>query len=140
MRIQIIEIGYNKFDGNLCGVDFKDGISVDELSQMQVNQISAAMRVKSLDNSPVGSGERYIADINKPMTQSVTLGRNKEVDEDKVEVDEEVGKLEYDIDRLSTIADEQGIAGLRVVGDKYDVKSNNISDLINKIINAQKSK
>ena len=134
MKIKIVEKGYSKFNGNLSGVEFVNGVSVEGLNQQQVNQISAVLRVESVDGSSVGISESYVSNVNKPMPIV-----NSSVEEVEVEEKEEapVKKLEYDLDSLSVIADEKGIAGLRDIGDLYGVKSNSVSDLINKIIKAQ---
>ena len=40
MKIRLLEVGFNKLTGYVGDVEFKEGVSVEELSEREINAIS----------------------------------------------------------------------------------------------------
>lgn len=179
MKIKLVEPGFENMTGVLGEIEFKDGVSIGDVSPMHMNRIGSAMRVERLDGGIVTEAERYTASKMKsaPMLEAMEHGviapevKSEDADidvEDEDDVEEEDGvdveedadiDVEDDVEEedgvedegegavattvsradLEAIADEKGIAGLREVANKMNVKSKSIPDLIEKIMAAQRN-
>ena len=166
MKIKLTEPGFTKMTGEIGDIEFKDGVSVDDVSRTQMNRIGSAMRVERLDGGIVTEAERYTKSKQEsaPMLEKLATGtvvdekspdedevkspdedevkssdedEVKSPDEDEVKSSDEDPVASLTKDELSKIADEKGIAGLREVAEGFGVKSKSIPDLIEKILAAQ---
>ena len=50
MKVRIDEVGYEHFTGQLGLVVFEDGVSVDSISQGEINRMSVVVRLVEADN------------------------------------------------------------------------------------------
>tara|TARA_R110000851_G_scaffold59347_11_gene137428 strand:- start:15496 stop:16041 length:546 start_codon:yes stop_codon:yes gene_type:complete len=75
----------------------------------------------------------------KPESEKVAEDLENEISEhvDDEEKAEEKPEITYDRKALEEIADEDGIVGLRIIGESKNVRSNSIESLITKILKSQ---
>lgn len=132
--VRIDRTGWEKFTGNLGFVEFKDGISVRPLTDREIQQIGASIRLARVDtDEQVGLGVRI--QQNRKMSAEVKKQLPK-----ASEKKEEVKPLKYDRDKLDEIASEGGIKAIREVAKEFDVKGVEISKMIEDILEAQAPK
>lgn len=133
-KVRIDRPGYDKFNGTLGFVEFKDGISVRPLTDREIQQIGASIRLARVDtDEQVGLGVRI--QQNRKMSAEVKKQLPK-----ASEKKEEVKPLKYDRDKLDEIASEGGIKAIREVAKEFDVKGVEISKMIEDILEAQAPK
>lgn len=150
MRIKIDEVGYEAFDGFLGTVEFKGGISVNSLSEGDINRISSVIRVVDLENpedevgalAQLSKNGAYIFPVEIPVTNAgdekakeVTQNESKPVEEKTLEVKESLPL--FTREQLEELADKEGISGLRAIADTFNLKGTSIVNLIDGILNAQ---
>lgn len=166
--IKLLQHGFDTLTGEIGGIEFKDGVSVENISRRDADRIGASMMVEDVD-----SGEQYNAasTIEKklradrhsdmvsrenenavepaepapesaPGPEVVEEPEPEEVDEVGAELErvEEAEAKVYTEAELAQIADEDGIAGLREIAAPLGVSDKSIRGLIPKILQAQKSK
>lgn len=146
-HLKLLESGFTKATGNIGGMEFVDGVSVDPLTPSQASRISASMRAEFVDggnSSAAGllvSEKDTSAEVVQKMEQATEAAKPKT----KTSVDlylervEKVSKVEtvYSRADLEFIADEDGIAELRKVAAKFDVKGKSIAQIIDGVLRAQ---
>ena len=147
MKIQLIDAGYHKFTGDFGGVQFVDGVSVDDVSQTQARFFAAVMGVRSVeDGSDPGSNAQFVAslELSAVTTNLPTLaeleanGIDHGVDVQAPQVSAPpvpVGK--YTQEQLEEIADKGGMSKLREIGNQFGVKGTSIAKLIESILAKQ---
>lgn len=144
MKLKIVEPGWEGFNGTLGVVQFADGVSVGDVSRVEVNIISGNIRVVDFeDDSSVGALELDADVQNKPCfsqnlqtLEEILAGAPAPVAAAPVAVVEKTEK-QYTQAELEKIADKSGIAGLREIGDEFGVKGTSISGLIEAILGKQ---
>lgn len=136
-KLKLLESTFVGYTGVLCGVQFKDGVSVKELPFVDQQRICASMRAETIEGKNVSPSaaytERYdvtLEDVkaNEPKAEEI-VPMARGVKEPAVPV--------YSREELEALADDRGIAGLREVGNKLDVKAKDIVGMINGILKAQ---
>lgn len=145
--IRINESGWHKFSGNMGGIEFIDGVSVEDVSRNEMQRISAAVRIQeviSQDESGDVDGKQLgvTADLSRGMGTSAIVKQKETIVEDAVEEELEVAEVvavdedgeEYTREVLELIADKEGIIGLRKIAEKFGVKGNSIVRIIDGIL------
>ena len=134
MKIRLIRPGYQKFSGMFGAVKFEDGVSVEHVSQREADQIAAVTSVEAVEGDPSKLiGNRYR--ISKSVQAEVKTPSSAESPPQLPEEAEPVEK--YSREQLEAIADKDGIAGLRQVGERLNVRDKSIVGLIDGILRAQ---
>ena len=142
MKIKITEPGWASFSENFGGVDFVDGVSVDDVSPAEARYLSSLIRVETLegknpspaqvliDNRHAGIGRPPVTET--PFTPPAEPQKEPEdvADKDKV----------WTQAQLEAVADEKGIKGIRAIAEPLGLKDNSITDLIAKILSSQAQK
>lgn len=123
-KVKITQPGFEGYNGIMCGARFKDGISIEPLRENQFAQIRAAMRAEQVGEIVEQKAEAPKAD-------------KAEVKADKAEVKVDKAEPKYSKEVLEAIADEKGIAGMRVVAKEFGVKDKSLEGLMSKILEAQ---
>ena len=140
-RVRIEEVGYENYTGDFGGVQFEDGVSVEDLSKSEVNRLSSAVRLVDVDSEEqLGVCVEMIKliDTDMPIVADSERGEeNPVVLSDQKQSEADANKNAYTREALESVADNEGIAGLRKIGDEFGVKSTSIHDLIDKILAAQ---
>lgn len=142
MKIRIDEVGYENYTGQLGMVDFVDGVSVNEVSQSELNRMAVVIRVVNVESEEqVGS----LVDMQKnndytfPVEEVlVNIPEPEQAPADsQAPADDTAGKAIYSREQLEALADKEGIAGLREVAETFGVKGTSIVGLIQEILDAQ---
>ena len=142
MKIRIDEVGYENYTGQLGMVDFVDGVSVNEVSQSELNRMAVVIRVVNVESEEqVGS----LVDMQKnndytfPVEEMlVNIPEPEQAPADsQTPTDDTAGKTIYSREQLEALADKEGIAGLREVAETFGVKGTSIVGLIQEILDAQ---
>jgi hypothetical protein len=147
VKLKITQKGFEGFTGYMGTTEFAGGISVSDVSKMDAERIGAALGVEWVESGKNPSVSQAIVDnhadkavIVDPMPRATEVEQPEQPASaetgDKVVVESE--KTIHTRESLETIADQQGIAGLREIGDGFGVKARSVKELIDEIMNAQK--
>ncbi|MCR9222940.1 MAG: hypothetical protein NXH70_02625 [Hyphomonas sp.] len=148
-RIKIVQKGWEGFSSNLGTTVFKDGIAeCDEREAVRIGAIVQIMRLDDEDNEDgvINVGHEITltkdlsAEIQPPLQTAEALAKLKaeeEPDESEEAETEKDPVVKWTEESLEKIADENGIKGLREIGEPLGVKSTKISELIDKILEVQ---
>ncbi|HDY9206465.1 hypothetical protein HRF84_08655 [Klebsiella variicola] len=134
-KVKLLESTFKGYTGLLCGVQFENGVSVQELPFVDQQRICASMRAETIDGRNVSAAGAYSERYD------VTADTVKEY------IAEPVAKMErgtvdpgvqiYTREELEAVADSEGIAGLRLIGGNMGVKAKGIVEMIDGILKAQ---
>ncbi|HGL3854468.1 TPA: hypothetical protein ACKE3U_003797 [Klebsiella aerogenes] len=134
-KVKLLESTFKGYTGLLCGVQFENGVSVQELPFVDQQRICGSMRAETIDGRNVSASgaysERYdiaASDVKEHVAEPVTRMERGTV---------EPGVQIYTREELEAIADSEGIAGLRLIGGKIGVKAKGIVEMIDGILKAQ---
>lgn len=143
-HLKITESGFENMTGLLGDIEFENGVSVGPLTPFQASRISSAMRAEFVDgtnSSPAGLlvSER---EAQAPVVEKLPMGV---VEKPLTGVEKYLQNLatqkpkspKYSQEQLEAIADKDGIAALRVIGEEFKVKATSIPKLIQAILKAQ---
>lgn len=145
MKIKFVEGGYEKFTGHFGHVLFKDGVSVDNVSDADARLFASVTTIEVIgEGEIVGDNERYSGSMEVAAV-SVNYLTLADVQAGQVAVEPgqvavEVAKpstVAYTQAQLEAVADKGGIAGLREIADPLDVKGTSIHKLIEGIMAKQ---
>lgn len=134
MKLKIVEKGMETYSGYFGQIEFKDGVSVRDVTIVESNLVSALVRINWVEDGK---------DVGRAEITSVAFDKVAEVAPDRsakpVEAEPEKAKpMKYSREDLEAIADSKGLSGLREIGSQYGVKSTSITKLIEAILEAQK--
>ena len=115
-KVKLLESTFKGYTGLLCGVQFEDGVSVEELPFVDQQRICASMRAETIEGRNVSASGQFSERHNVSL-EDVLANEPKAPD--------------------VALADEQGISGLRVVGNRLGVKAKGIVEMIDGIMKAQ---
>lgn len=137
-KLVIKESGWAGFTGPLFGIEFVNGESVTQYTQMQMRQVSAMISVQTVDGH------------NPSVTQQMVDTQNTPMDRDMVR-NEQTGELTtgaamaeaikprriWTVEELNAVADDKGISGIREIADPLNVHGREIAALIVAIMKSQ---
>jgi hypothetical protein len=134
--------GYN---GEMVGVQFEDGVSVESVSPQMINRLAAVMNIVIVETGEQAGVAANLVKFKGESFEEELAVAEAETEVEFTEVSEEIGTdgaeqpatALYTKEDLEAIADKSGIAGVREVGDKFGVKGTSIGGIINGIIEAQ---
>lgn len=137
-KVRLLEGAFKGYTGFLCGVHFENGVSITELPFVDQQRICASMRAETIEGKNVSPSGIYstrhtinAGDIKETAAPEViNLAR-----EDDSGNSRHVQR--FSREELEAIADSEGIAGLRLVGNSLGVKSKGIVEMIDNILKAQ---
>lgn len=159
MRLKIIESNMSNFTGEMSGVVFENGVSIDSVSQRDADRIGAILRCKYLENpeAPLGETERMATlrarstaapDVVGQITMREARGEEP-TPEQPVATDQAVQepsaneeaverlKTNYTRATLESIADKGGINAIRAIGEPLGIRGREIDKLIDAILASQ---
>ena len=144
MKIRLTQPGFEKYNGQMGLLDFVEGLSIGDVTQMQAVRLGAVMLVEwegggnpsvtqsILDNSntaaPVFSSE------NDGLSHDIAAGALAGAAITSLLPAVDVAR--FSREQLEAIADKDGITGLRDIADPRNIKSNSIKELIEAILKA----
>lgn len=121
--------------GFIGTIEFKNGISVADVSQRDADAVKANFRCEIIDGMTTNDRIRLMSQPGY---------RTPPVAKEAIEVPQKVDESEQTIDsglyteaQLGEIADKEGIAGLRAIADSLGVRDKSIVGLIKGIMQKQ---
>ncbi|WP_374335517.1 hypothetical protein [Methyloversatilis sp.] len=148
MKLKFVQEGYEDFTGLFGVVNFENGVSTEDVSPLVAFRIAASVRVVDADTGlDIGvlseQGERWEKPVEIITYKSVAeveaeAARQEKQDDVEVADVEKPAPQFYTREQLEQIADKEGIAGLRKIGDEYGVKGTSVAKLIYLILDATK--
>jgi hypothetical protein len=145
-KIRITAPGWETYTGNFGGVDFSNGLSNDILSRKQIDFLCGLVACDLTDEegnaiAQGGIAARLVGGVNVgEAPTSLRKATQDEIDADRRDRLADAGRAPtkiYTKDELTTIAQKEGINGLRAIGDKWSVRDRSINKLILLIVQAQ---
>ena len=147
-KIRITQSGWEGFTGQLGYVEFKDGTSVSPVPQVFADRISALIecQVVAADGEQslqagiaarLVGGETIPAEVEEALERQTDQDRTREEALIKITTSKEAEQELYTKEQLEALVDKEGLAGLRKVGDIWQVRDRSIPKLIEKILVAQ---
>lgn len=148
MKIRLTEPGYGQYNGEYCGVPFKDGVSLREVLPIEANRIGAFIRAVTVETTAEGTMERCtgagqelldasnkaMPKVNTPLGADETAETGGAAEAPKLVAPEKF----YTMEELANVADANGVQGLREIAEFYpDVKGRSVNELIERILRAQ---
>lgn len=140
-KIRIVEPGWETFTGDMGGATFVNGESTEPLPQLQVDRIGASIRIELEDGRQGGIQERLVSQKGVEAPELVGLERATEADlagSPEPVAPEVPAPVFHTEAELEGIAEEKGIAGLRLIGTPLGVKGRSIPELIREILDVEK--
>lgn len=129
MKIKITEPGWAGYTGHFGMVEFKDGVSVEDLGRGDAAAIAALVAVEEVETGK-----------NPSEAQRIVDGQNNVAPVEAVFVHTPVAPVSstaHTKASLEELADKHGIKAMREIGETFGVKGTSISELIEKILTAQ---
>lgn len=168
INVIITQPGMQNYTGNLRRHLFKDGRSVEKIPVRMALLLGASMSITDEDGNILNPNTYkfdQVGEVSAGDSPTVILARQSDIDEAAIALveaeagaelsdapmseDDLVGFSEpgeellepriWSLQELEAIADAEGIAGLREVGDILEVKGRSIGDLIQNILVKQTS-
>ncbi len=150
MKLRLTQAGFESYTGQMGVVMFKDGMSETDVLPIDAIRISAAIGAEWEDGSAANVGEMYLNNMDVPAfvggddinTMSMPVEGQEPTKAEKPAADAPVEQPAADapkhtFEELSAIADKEGIAGLRKLGDGVGVKGKSIVEIIDGILAKQ---
>lgn len=145
-HIRIAQVGWAGYSGQLGDLEFKNGISVEPVTQRQADRIGALIAVMFVDGEGADDGQagqqvRLIDElaersvVQDPLTTQTE--EEKKAEETQAPAKPALPEAIYSLSDLEIVADDHGIKGLREIADPYGVKGRAIPELIEEILHAQ---
>lgn len=149
-KIKITAPGWDAFSGDMCAVMFTNGVSDDPLPRRTLDRIAAIVPCQLLDDDgaelgQAGEAARHVSftDVAAPVlvaSEAMTDAEREAEQLAEIRTGKARQQTEFHTeDALKVIADNEGINGLRAIGDKWNVKERSINKLIFEILRAQSS-
>jgi hypothetical protein len=113
--VRIDQQGWDFYDGLLGMVPFKNGISTRPLTDQEMSQLGASIKLVKVENDEQVGASVTMVDSRRVSAEVAPLLPTVKEDEKKVEV-------KYSKDKLEEIASEGGIKAIREVAKEFDVK------------------
>lgn len=141
MKVKLTGQGMEHFTGQMGVVFFEDGVSVNDVSELDAFRLAAVYGAERIGTGESISVSQRLLDFAD--TPAVTVETIISPNVDSVApvatdvVEDTTVAQKYTEESLSKIADEQGIAGLREIAEKFGIKGNSIAGLIAAVIKAQ---
>jgi hypothetical protein len=140
MKIKFVAADLAAFTGMYGAIEFKDGVSVNDVTARDVQLYGAITSIEVLgdDYTP----DRPYSEISHIAAISVNLPTLAEIMAQNPVVDVQDERpvapgVIYTKAELEAIADKEGIAGVRAIGETMNVRAHSIVKLIEAILAAQ---
>jgi hypothetical protein len=135
-KIKLLSKGWMNLTGFFGVHQFVEGVSVDELTSREVEQIGAIVQIEVLNtdgsSEQGGAGTRELKSRNKSIEGKAVKATGKKKAEVKVPTDESL-TWDFTAETLAELAD-QGISPLREFATPYGVKGTSIVGIIDGLL------
>lgn len=137
-KVRLLESCFKGYTGVLCGIQFVDGVSVSELPFVDQQRICSSMRAETIDGSNVSPSGIFSERHGLSAGSLEETAAPAVVSLERVTSQTNVSKVpKLSREELEAVADSEGIAGLRQIGNELGVKGKGIVEMIDGIIKAQ---
>ena len=136
-KLRLLESTFAGYTGVLCGVEFVEGVSTKELPFVDQQRICASMRAETIEGRNVSASGQFSErhDISLEDAIKTEAKAPKIVPMERGEATPNLQK--FTRAELESLADAEGIAGLRLIGNPLGVKAKAIGEMIDGIVKAQ---
>lgn len=129
MKIKLTGAGYEGYTGHFGVVEFVDGVSVEDVSDIEAQRLASIVPIETLEGRNPSPAQVILDTYSQPL-EHATLQTSQE---SGVSDAPAVG---YTAEELAAIADKGGIKALRAIGEPLGLRGNSITDLMGKILAA----
>lgn len=130
MKIRLVGPGWTDFTGYFGVVEFKEGVSVREVSDIEIKRLAALTRIESVET---GEDPGIAAQMLKGRDEPMPVLQSERGEGDAAP--EEPKKVpRYTREELEAIADKGGIKAVREIADEFGVKGRSITELITELM------
>lgn len=144
-RLRLTQKGYENYSGPIGAYEFVDGVSEELIPLNARNRLAAAFQMVEIEEDGTAHdasvAARMLRDRELQASLAEPLARMSEADKAAENISSLLGaealKPLYSRAALEAVAEEAGIAGVRVIAEAWDVRSKSIPDLIQMIEKAQ---
>ena len=137
MKLRITQGGWAGYTGNFGNIDFVDGLSVRDVTQIEVDRVSGLISVQSEAGEEVGPAHRLVggATIAATVLEGLPVASDADLkaEEAKQEAVKAAEIVFYTAEELEAIAHDKGIHGLRKIAKPLGVKGRSINELVAEI-------
>lgn len=131
MKLKITQGGWEGFTGNYGGVEFVNGVSVEDINTALAQRLSAIIGCVDAATDKNPSVTQALIDAqNTPMDAGMAPLNTTNVDETKAVQETDVEYEAWTREGLEKLASEKGIAGLREIATPAGITGKKITDLI----------
>jgi hypothetical protein len=131
MKLRFTSDAYKGFTGNIGVVEFKDGLSVDDVHPNEGRRLAGVFGAEWEDGSAANVNDGYDQMLHTPAPSQEQIEADREALSETQVV--KAGGKTYTEAELAEIADK-GIDGLRVIADPLGVKGKSIKALIDGVL------
>jgi hypothetical protein len=128
MKIKLVQPGYENMTGFFGCVEFIDGVSVDEVSEIEARRLGSVVAIRTLEGKDPSAAQMLIDLQSEPMALATTVP----------DAPEELVLLDHTPESLAAVADAGGIAGIRAIAGPLGIKGTSIAELIGKVLAVSK--
>lgn len=147
MKVRILTKGFEKLTGYIGLIEFKDGVSVNDPSPLEINNVAASVALVDAETGEqLGAAAAIVTsrDEKAPVLKKLKTLEELEAEkagtagapEPKMPENDGMPRI-YSFEELATLADEGGIKVLREVAAVWEVKGKAINDLVLAVMKAQ---
>lgn len=144
MKLKMVQPGYEQYTGYFGQVYFENGVSVEEVSDKNAQQLAALISFVDAETGESVSMLHAHAEARYAEAGITYLKSNADLEAEKnggevVEAAPQASNefVIYTREQLEDIADKKGIAGLREIADARNIKGTSVAKLIDQIIASQ---
>lgn len=134
MKLRLTQPGWESYSGQMGVIQFKDGVSVGDVLEIDAVRVSAVMLCEWEDGSTSSVTKRLLEEADTPAPDLESL-KQKEA-EKAAAAQPKKEKPKFTEAELEKVADEKGITGLRELAEPFGIKSNSIRGLIDALVKA----
>lgn len=134
MKLRIIQEGFQNYTAQLGVHNFVDGLSVEDVSQMDATRMGAVMQFEWEDGTSPSVTQRMLDTSGDSMPVEPTVTAPPAIAPVTTELKPAVTTAVWTEDALAAIADAKGIAGIREITDPMGLKNNSIRGLIDAVL------
>ena len=131
MKLKIVQPTWENFTGEFGGIEFVDGVSVDDVSKVQATRVANQILIETLEGDNPSSSQVALNE------RSMSMDSNAGGEAQSV-VTSQFVKKQWTQGELEALAEAKGIAAVREISDPLSLKSNSVVKLIALILSAQK--
>ncbi|WKZ86337.1 hypothetical protein N5B55_05125 [Ralstonia pickettii] len=143
MKVRLTQPGFETYTGQMGVIFFKEGLSTDDVLPIDAIRLSAVFGAEWEDGTPANIAQRLIdeadtpaQDVNGAAEAAAAQSEGAAPAGEPLATGNAETAKTYTEEELAAIADKDGIAGLRAIGDTLNVKGNSIRGLIDAILKA----